>query len=434
MKYSNPKICPGYTTDAPCFDTLVDHIKKKRSSTPAELDGEKLITAITNFFAREFPSVNVDRIKEKLSQLSAGRSPDDLFALRDLPVRELVTAFYSNDMVTAQAKEVAEKYRRLFNLHYARYEHDRLLELGREHVGPSKVLQMSHGQQIEEAAGYTELIHGGACMAELGGIIREEKPWLTESARIIRLPEFGGKLKGQILCEIFQAGIIDVVNSPMAKRHAFIWPTESPGHIGKLWQWMLKRNLEWPDNLISLTTERNYRADFHDWLSGQERDCSTGRMKIPLWCPFVAVIGGKHVEDLLVSPHRIQWCIVENWTTDADLTWIERLHERCGKSGTALFVNGIGQTPVFEGKPVALKDGSVADWHEWPERLRIRELPPAVISLRSYETGPNPRPAHITIRPPKHPKEPPARATANRSRLALELNSNVRVMTLNDEV
>jgi hypothetical protein len=121
-------------------------------------------------------------------------------------------------------------------------------------------------------------------------------------------------------------------------------------------------------------------------------------MKIPLWCPFGAVIGGKDVEDLLVRPHSIQWCIVENWTTNADLTWIERLHERCGKSGTALFVNGIGQTPVFEGKPVALKDGSAAGWNEWPERLRIRELPPKVISLRSHETGPNPRPAHGSVR------------------------------------
>ena len=82
MKYSNPKICPGDTTDAPWFDTLVVRVKKKRGSAPVELDGEKLITAITNFFAREFPGVDVDRIKEKLSQLSAGRSPDDLFALR----------------------------------------------------------------------------------------------------------------------------------------------------------------------------------------------------------------------------------------------------------------------------------------------------------------------------------------------------------------
>ena len=390
MKYSNAKMCPPYTTDAPWFDTAVDGVKKKRGSAPAELDGEPLITAITKFFVREFPGVNEDRIKEVLSEKSAGRSPDDLFALRDLPVRKLASTFYSNAMVGTQAKEVAERYLRMFDLHYARYEYDRLLKLGREHVAPPKVLQMSHGPQIEEAAKYAELIHDAACMTELGGIIREERPWLTESARIIRLPEFGQKLKGQILCEIFQAGIIDVVNTPLAKRHVFVWPTESPGHVGKLWRWMLKRNLEWPDNLISLTTESNYRADFRALLSGQVCDPFTGQMKIPLpyWAPFTAVIGGRHMEELLMRPHRISWCIVENSTTNADLTWIERLHTRCGKSDTALFVNGIGRTPVFEGKPVALKDGSAAGWNEWPAPLRIRETPAWFMNTRRTEPEP----------------------------------------------
>ena len=390
MKYSNAKMCPPYTTDAPWFDTAVDSVKKKRGSAPVELDGEPLITAITKFFVREFPDVDEDRIKEMLSKNGAGRSPDDLFALRDLPVRELASAFYAQTIEKAPVKAVAEKFLRMFDLHYARYEYDRFLKLGREHVAPPKVLQMSHGPQIEEAAKYAELIHEGACMTELGGIIREERPWLTESARIIRLPEFGQKLKGQILCEIFQAGIIDVVTSPLAKRHVFVWPTDSPGGVGKLWQWMLKRKLEWPNNLISLTTERNYRADFRAWLSGQECDRSTGRMKIPLpyWAPFTAVVGGQQMEELLMRPHRISWCIVEDWTAGVDFTWIEALHERCGKSGTALFVNGLGRSPVFEGKPLVFKDGSGADWNEWPAPLRIRETPARFMIARRTEPEP----------------------------------------------
>lgn len=392
MKYSNAKMCPPYTTDAPWFDTAVDGVKKKRRSAPVELDGEPLITAITKFFVREFPDVDEDRIKDMLSEKSAGRSPDDLFALRDLPVRELASKFYSNAMVGTQAKEVAERYLRMFDLHFARYENDRLGKHGRERSGPFNALKISHGPQIEEAAQYAGLIHDAACMTELGGIIREESPWLTESARIIRLPEFGQKLKGQILCEIFQAGIIDVVNTPLAKRHVFVWPTESPGHVGKLWRWMLKRNLEWPDNLISLTTESNYRADFRALLSGQVCDPFTGQMKIPLpyWAPFTAVIGGRHMEELLMRPNRISWCIVEDWTAGVDFTWIEALHERCGKSGTALFVNGLGRSPVFEGKPLVFKDGSGADWNEWPAPLRIRETPARFMIARRAEPEPEP--------------------------------------------
>ncbi|MEI7821364.1 MAG: hypothetical protein WCK55_10630 [Verrucomicrobiota bacterium] len=383
-------MCPPYTTDAPWFDTAVDSVKKKRGSAPVELDGEPLITAITKFFVREFPDVDEDRIKEMLSKKSAGRSPDDLFALRDLPVRELASKFYSNAMVGTQAKEVAERYLRMFDLHFARYENDRLGKHGRERSGPFNALKISHGPQIEEAAQYAGLIHDAACLMELGGIIREEKPWLTDSSRIIKLPEFGENLKGQILCEFMQAAIIDVLSSPLAKRHVFVWPTNSPRRIGKFWEWMLKRHLPWPDNLISLTTERNYRADFRAWLSGQECDRSTGRMKIPLpyWAPFTAVVGGQQMEELLMRPHRISWCIVENSTTNADLTWIERLHTRCGKSDTALFVNGIGRTPVFEGKPVALKDGSAAGWNEWPAPLRIRETPAWFMNTRRTEPEP----------------------------------------------
>jgi hypothetical protein len=195
-------------------------------------------------------------------------------------------------------------------------------------------------------------------------------------------------LKGQILCEVLQAAVIDVVGSPLAKRHVFVWPTNHPERIGKLWQRMLRRNLEWPENLISLTTETAYRISFADWLTGQGRNALAGKaVKLPLWCPFGALIGGKHMEELIGRSSRIGWCIVENRTDETDLKWIQGLHEKCAKAGAALFVKGIGRKPVFEGEPVVLKDSTGADWDEWPEELRIREFPSKFASVRKDDMG-----------------------------------------------
>jgi hypothetical protein len=374
--------------DESWFDDAIDCVESKPLPTQLDLDGQRLIKAMTKFFVREFPGADEQRIAGVLDEKSGHRSPYDLFALRDLPIRKLVSAFYHQHMKSAPVKALGDKFLRMFDLHYARYEYARLVEHGVAQAGPFKVLKMSHGPQIEEAARYVDSIHEAALLTDLAGIIREEKPWLKDSARIIRLPEFGENLKGQILCEVLQAAVIDVVSSPLAKRHVFVWPTSHPERIGKLWQRMLRRNLDWPENLVSLTDERVYRSSFPDWLYGHGGNAFTGKpAKLPYWCQYGALIGGRHMEELIGRSSRIGWCIVENWTDETDLKWIQGLHEKCAKAGAALFVKGIGRKPVFEGEPVVLKDSNGADWDEWPEELRIREFPSSFTSVPKGDTG-----------------------------------------------
>lgn len=117
-------------SDAPWFDDAIDCVADESLFTEWKDDGQRLISAITKFFAREFPGVDEGMIAGTLHAKSAGGSPDELFALRDLPVRELVSAIYGQHLKAVPVKALGDKFLRMFDLHYARYEYARLLEHG----------------------------------------------------------------------------------------------------------------------------------------------------------------------------------------------------------------------------------------------------------------------------------------------------------------
>ncbi len=64
-----------------------------------------------------------------------------------------------------------------------------------------------------------------------------------------------------------------------------------------------------------------------------------------------------------------------------DLAWARELREQCREAEVAFFVKQLGSNPVEDGEPLKLKDGHGGDWNEWPDDLRIRELPGAFRSM-----------------------------------------------------
>lgn len=60
-----------------------------------------------------------------------------------------------------------------------------------------------------------------------------------------------------------------------------------------------------------------------------------------------------------------------------NLEWIRTLKNQCQDAGIATFVKQIGSNPVMEPGPVAwlTEDPKGGDMSEWPEDLRIREMP-----------------------------------------------------------
>jgi hypothetical protein len=85
--------------------------------------------------------------------------------------------------------------------------------------------------------------------------------------------------------------------------------------------------------------------------------------------------------------------------------WLRELRDYFRRGATAVFVKQLGSHPTEAGRPLCLKDPHGADWREWPEDLRVREMPLPPLTapgrrpadLRPPATNPRPRPLH---RPP----------------------------------
>ena len=62
-----------------------------------------------------------------------------------------------------------------------------------------------------------------------------------------------------------------------------------------------------------------------------------------------------------------------------DVAWARQMRDRCRKEGVAYFLKQLGSNPNAEGEPLSFKDQHGGDWSEWPDDLRIREVPAATV-------------------------------------------------------
>lgn len=60
-----------------------------------------------------------------------------------------------------------------------------------------------------------------------------------------------------------------------------------------------------------------------------------------------------------------------------DLGWARSIREQCRAAGVACFIKQLGADPIdgLAGCSVIFRDRKGGDWSEWPEELRVREVP-----------------------------------------------------------
>lgn len=78
----------------------------------------------------------------------------------------------------------------------------------------------------------------------------------------------------------------------------------------------------------------------------------------------------------------INWIIIGGESNQGQLIgrdfhaeWIRSLIPICRDMGIALFVKQMGTNAYQSGKKMVLNDHHGGDWTEWPEDLRIRQMP-----------------------------------------------------------
>ncbi len=90
---------------------------------------------------------------------------------------------------------------------------------------------------------------------------------------------------------------------------------------------------------------------------------------------------------------NIDWLILDPLTAKVrnidslPLEDVQRLHEACQQRNIALFCNKLGRKPTLGGRPLQFSNPHGLDWDEWPEAVRIREMPRHFYEFRSGAVG-----------------------------------------------
>lgn len=221
---------------------------------------------------------------------------------------------------------------------------------------------------------------------DLTGTTRVEKPWLSGLPRHIFVSDMSDALSKAVTFEFLKNEIIDVVNSEKGHRHIWMWLTKQAGRMAHFNLWLKDHGLEWPDNLMpgtSITTQRTTPRIDNLLRVGNEH---TTR--------FLSVEPMREEIDLSNWIQKLDLVIVGGESGSDDhpchVEWIDNIISQCKAAGVACFVKQLGQhvrcdDPEFGEQRIMLKDSHGGDWSEWPEDLRIRQMPAQFVPAADAE-------------------------------------------------
>jgi protein gp37 len=197
---------------------------------------------------------------------------------------------------------------------------------------------------------------------DLTGTTRKDKPWLDSYPRLIFLNDMGDTFTQGLPEDWF----CEVLPELAASKHQFLLLTKWPGRMAEL-----SRKYPLPVNVWPGTSVTSNKTLF--------------RAK-----QLIEVVGGGPVW-ISAEPmfERINWTAdlaqILDWIIfggesgkgagQTDLHWISQGIEFCRYAGIVPFVKQLGSfTTIYQNK-ISFRDGHAGDWNEWPEQLKIRELP-----------------------------------------------------------
>lgn len=225
--------------------------------------------------------------------------------------------------------------------------------------------------------------------SDLTGKERPGKPWLNGMPRMIFVDDMADLFSRAVPFEYIHDEVVATAVSAKGSRHIYMVLTKQPSRMAEFGAWLKNRGIAWPDNLwggTSITSSsRLKRVDQLKRVPAKFRFLSLE----PLW-EFV---------DLSRILSGISWVIVggqsdqrQHEAKPFDLAWARQIIRDCRDSGVPAFVKQLGSRAFDEKGGVAgaslpvsewaeslinlrLKDGHGGDWSEWPEDLRVREMP-----------------------------------------------------------
>jgi protein gp37 len=221
--------------------------------------------------------------------------------------------------------------------------------------------------------------------SDLFGKVRRKKPWLDYLPRIIFVSDMSDALSVEIDFEYLRDELINAVSSQMGRRHLWLWLTKNPKRMAEFGKWLLAQGIAWPSNLIAMSSVTSQKTACRADQLMDVPSLYKGLSVEPLW------------EEVNIPLDGIDLCIAGGQSGDFpkkfDTSWAESLRAQCSSTHTAFFLKQLGSNAWHHGKKLTLKDGHGGDWSEWPQELRIREMPQAFYSYRSFGSI-NVKPVH----------------------------------------
>ncbi len=215
--------------------------------------------------------------------------------------------------------------------------------------------------RMAEAAGWSDLI----------GKSRKDKPWLDGLPRLIFVSDMSDALSAAVPFEYLETDIVGTVTSPNGQRHQWLWLTKRPDRMAELSAMLSKKGVQWPANLwagTSITTQGTTGRANHLLRVGDDNttrflsvEPQQGAIDLGEWLPRLdwVIQGGESGR----KPHPFQ------------VEWAHDLIRQCRTAGVPYFLKQLGSAVFYRGRPLKFADAHAGNWDEWPEEIRIRQMP-----------------------------------------------------------
>lgn len=210
-----------------------------------------------------------------------------------------------------------------------------------------------------------------ARLSNMLGRDRRSKPWLSGLPRLIFVGDMGDNFSKDVTFEYLLDEVIIPVSGQEGRRHQWQWLTKQPARMADFSLWLASRSISWPRNLWAGTSVTTQRSTTRLKTLANVGDDSTIRFASvePQWEPI----------DLRRWLPDLDWVIQGGHSGSHDhpfaIEWADALREQCRAHRVAYFLKQLGSCFTIDGEKVRGHRGHGGDWHRWPARLRVRQMP-----------------------------------------------------------
>lgn len=137
------------------------------------------------------------------------------------------------------------------------------LRWGEQPSKPGKPVNAGYAPRFEMVTEFPGRMAKAAGWCDLTGQTREDSPWRDGLPRLIFVSDMGDALSAGVSFEYLKREIIDVVTSEKGNAHIWLWLTKRPRRMADFSDWLAEQGVEWPDNLVPMTSVLNQDMAVH---------------------------------------------------------------------------------------------------------------------------------------------------------------------------